>query len=689
MTTFKGVKRGRLALLSLFMFLAICFPSLDADADIINWIGEEEVGLWDAPLNWDLVRQPQDGDDVYLTPSDDTDRTILYQNTLYPDAILNTLSINSTGSGTMTFSQDQDTLTVDTEYIGWSGYGGGEPGTAIFNQSGGNHNVRRLAFWGYGNDVTYNLSGSGTLTVAEYELMSGTFNQTGGNHIVDGWLDIDFGIYNLSGTGNLSVDGNEILGRDGVVGTFNQMGGNHYVNGNLIIGTAAEGIYNLSDGDLVVNGNENVGALKGVGIFNQTGGNHSVSELRLGYYQSAGVYNLYDGNLNANRTIIGWGMESTYGTFNQSGGNHYVDDLILGTGRNIDGYYNLSNGNLSATNEVLGNDGGSIGTFTQTGGTHTVANTLIISRYPDSLEPMSHGTYNMQGGVLTAGEIINNDTFLYSGGYVEGNITNNDTVNLSGDGTRIVNGDVINNGTWESTETIASYKESFVNNDTFTSANSIQYFNNLTIGGSGSMAGTGDAPWFVKEEFAGLSILDYSVSNIFGEDGFNVYYNPIANGNEYLGGLDYDLTLGGSLIALDGIVTTDQYFMTDYLTLGYNFTFDYWWEMGMEPTGPNLDVLFFNGTDWETFGWQFNFDGSSDQWETASFYVPEWARGSEAQIMFRVFDLGQVTDPTLYLSGISSSPVPEPSTMILLGTGLVGLIGVGRKKSERIIQKNN
>lgn len=173
-----------------------------------------------------------------------------------------------------------------------------------------------------------------------------------------------------------------------------------------------------------------------------------------------------------------------------------------------------------------------------------------------------------------------------------------------------------------------------------------------------------------------------STSHFYGEiDPTNEVINQLGNADPV--GVISAMIYKGFFIApeFDGLVTTTDTFISDHLTLGDTFSFDYWWGMGMDPTDGNLDILIFNDTEWESFGWELSFDENSDGWQTASFYVPEWARGQEAQIMFRVFDFGQETDPILYLNNISSNsaPVPGPSTIILLGGGLIGFVGTARK----------
>jgi|GEM_PF-1941298 len=125
----------------------------------------------------------------------------------------------------------------------------------------------------------------------------------------------------------------------------------------------------------------------------------------------------------------------------------------------------------------------------------------------------------------------------------------------------------------------------------------------------------------------------------------------------------------------EAYVQTDlDYYLT--MTLGDTFSFEYWWEIGQEPDGFNLDILFFRDGEWRLFGWDLNFDGSSTEWEIAKFMVPEELRGLETEIRFRVFDFGAFTDPTVYLRNISSEPVPEPSTVLLIASGLLGLMGL-------------
>ncbi len=138
-------------------------------------------------------------------------------------------------------------------------------------------------------------------------------------------------------------------------------------------------------------------------------------------------------------------------------------------------------------------------------------------------------------------------------------------------------------------------------------------------------------------------------------------------------------------------VATGESFVSEYMTLGEYVTFDLWLETTTEPSELELNILFFDGSKWETLNVENTFTGSSTNWQSISIWLPPFAQGEYSQIMFNLVSLQQGDSlAVLYLNSIATTAtgvpailVPEPSVLLLIFSMIVAFVGVrGCKREE-------
>jgi T5SS/PEP-CTERM-associated repeat protein len=203
-------------------------------------------------LNWDgsssgVAEPPGPFDAVNITHVDGIARTVTYD---VNAPTLGLLIINLTGLGTArtTFSMPANNLTTSRFLLGLNG-------RATFNQTGGtntstNSDGFSSAIGDFpGGDGIYNLTGTGALSIAG-ELWvggegTGRFNQTGG-------------------TTTTAIGQNlQLAALPGSVGTYELSGGTLSITANLIVGNQGTGTLRVTGGGKVSNGNGNIGEKSG------------------------------------------------------------------------------------------------------------------------------------------------------------------------------------------------------------------------------------------------------------------------------------------------------------------------------------------------------------------------------------------------------------------------------------------
>ncbi|MBI5787391.1 MAG: PEP-CTERM sorting domain-containing protein [Candidatus Schekmanbacteria bacterium] len=435
----------RLAQIAMLPLVSAFILMLPPNTQAADRVWAVRSGYWDGAGNWDPYGQPRQGDNVYLYQEDSTSRTVTYQNSRYPNEVINQLLISSMKSGLMTFSQTQQTLKSNTEIIADYNYSKGS-----YSQTGGINSIAKDLFVGNGINTSGDYYLSGAELSAGNELFgvrgTGTFRQDSAKNSITG--DLYLGYY-LSGYGKFMQNGGNLsanrqfigfggsgefvhnygknntnsfyVGYDGKSygnytmndgqlnafyeyigysgpGYFYQNWGDNTVNEDFYLGvnSGASGVYDFA-GDVLSAKNEYIG-YKGKGKFDQSIGANAVTKgLWLGYSTgSSGVYTLNSGYVDAESETIG---HYGYAEFAQYGGENNVHTLVMSQKSGSNSKYYLSDGTLSAEWSYLAYGGDA--EFDQYGGKNIVANDMVIAQ-----DIYSSAQYGLYDGELNTKNLI-------------------------------------------------------------------------------------------------------------------------------------------------------------------------------------------------------------------------------------------------------------------------------------------
>jgi hypothetical protein len=389
--------------------------------------------------------------------------------------------------------------------------------------------------------------------------------------------------------------------------------------------------------------------------FNQSGGTNKVTGPGSLTIDNNGIYNLSGGTLNT----TGGALDSA-GAFDWSGGTLKFTDI------------DVSGGSFTVPTLTVGSGK----TFTQTGGAFgwtkidlsgtgifTVP-TLTVGKGQTFSQTGNKSTFDwtsiaLSGGTLSVPtlDVTSSRTFTQSGGTLNGNISNSGTVNFTG-GTSTVNGNVTNNGTMSATNSTIGITGTFFNNGAFVADPFTGHFGTVNIGTTGYIQASAGDTFYISKNFVSTS----TQKTLWNTTGATLDFMGSGSHNLYITGADLGQTVNG-------------------------YTNNFSWGTLAIATGNKLNLkgslsksgaLYVN----DLVGLTFNKAGTKVTDITGNGFNIYYNPTDDPGLKDKIYALTGGGSLAPVPIGGSIDPVPIPASWLLLGSGLLGLIGLGLRRKK-------